>query len=95
MRLPAGPDGRRMTQVQIGSWRVTNGAASFCDAFTQQPPEDVRRARACLAYIQVCCCAQGGAAVADDIQLSTVAPLVPAASDTAETLPTLDSPNML
>lgn len=56
MQSPQGPDGKRLTHVQIARWKLMGAAPAFCEAFTQQPPEALNRARACLAYMQVRVC---------------------------------------
>lgn len=45
--------GRRpLAPVDIARWRLMRGAQDVCDAFTQQPPDTLDRAQACLCYIQ-------------------------------------------
>jgi hypothetical protein len=55
MQLPRNSTGSggRLTQVLLARWKLMGAAPAFCEAFTQQPPESVDRARACLAYMQV------------------------------------------
>jgi hypothetical protein len=55
MQWPADAAGHKLTPARFTQWRLMGAAAaeSFCEAFVQQPPDSVHKARACLAYIQV------------------------------------------
>jgi hypothetical protein len=50
---PLDAQGRRLGQVLVARWKLMNAAPAFCEAFTQQPPNTLDRAQACLAYMQV------------------------------------------
>jgi hypothetical protein len=50
---PIDAQGRRLGQVLVARWKLMNAAPAFCEAFTQQPPNTLDRAQACLAYMQV------------------------------------------